>query len=388
MYKKNLVFVAAYIGMLIFGIAMISVGSLLPNLTDKFSLTGYSAGALVSLLPSGILLGSLVFGPIVDRYGYKILLIICSLFVVLGIYGIAISDSMPVLQISILLIGFGGGVINGGTNALVADIAGDEKGAKLSFLGVFYGIGALGVPAVLGILSGYFTYQNILITISIFLLLLISFLFFVKFPAPKQSQGFPIKEGIKLVNDPVLLLFGFFLFFQSGIEGIGNNWTTTYLQKYVMASPENSLFALTYLVIALTGTRLILSFILKGLSRSYVIYMSLIIVMLGSLIIFAGGTYFYTVTGLVFLGIGFAAGFPVILSFVADIFSGLSGTAFSLVFVIALFGNMVLNYITGIVSETYGIRYFTLMILFSAVIMALILWYLLKRTNLNNKKIT
>jgi len=384
MYKKNLVFIAAYIGMLIFGISLISIGSILPNLTDKFSLTGYSAGALVSLLPSGILLGSLVFGPIVDRYGYKILLIICSLFVVIGIYGIAVSDSMPVLQISILLIGFGGGVINGGTNALVADIAGDEKGAKLSFLGVFYGIGALGVPAILAILSGFFTYQNVLITISIFLLLLISFLVFIKFPAPKNAQGFPIKEGIKLINDPILLTFGFFLFFQSGIEGIGNNWTTTYLQKYVLASPENSLFALTYLVIALTGTRLILSFILKGLSRSYVIYMSLIIVMLGSLIIFLGGTYFYTVVGLVFLGIGFAAGFPIILSFVADIFTSLSGTAFSLVFVIALVGNMVLNYITGIVSEAYGIRYFTLIILFSALMMILILSYLIKKLNLKN----
>ena len=375
-YKNNFVFIAAYIGMLTFGISMTSIGAILPNIVEKFSLSGYSAGAIVSLLPIGILAGSLTFGPIVDRYGYKFLLIICSFLVIAGLVGIAVAESFIFLQTAILIIGLGGGVINGGTNALVADISGNAKGSKLSFLGIFYGVGALGLPVILGFLSGSFSYRDILITVSIFLLLLLIIIVFIEFPPPKQAQGFPIKEGIKLFNNQVLLLFGFFLFFQSGIEGIANNWTTTYTRNYLLISQEKSLFALTYLVLALTATRLILSYVLKTLSRAYVIYMSLIIVFLGSLILYTGGNYFFAVVGLIFYGIGFAAGFPVILSFVADKFSSLSGTAFSLVFVIALTGNTALNYLTGALSEVIGIRYFTIIILFCSVIMGLIFFYL------------
>ncbi len=386
-YKNNLVFIAAYIGMLTFGISMTSIGAILPNIVEKFSLSGYSAGAIVSLLPLGILAGSLTFGPIVDRYGYKFLLIICSFLVIAGLYGIAVAESFIFLQAAILIIGIGGGVINGGTNALVADIAGDAKGSKLSFLGIFYGIGALGLPVILGFLSGSFGYRDILTAVSLFLLLLLIIIMLIKFPPPKQPQGFPIKEGIKLFNNPVLLLFGFFLFFQSGIEGIANNWTTSYIRNYLMVSQEKSLFALTYLVLALTVTRLILSYVLKTLPRSYVIFMSLIIVSIGSLILYTGGNYVFAVIGLIFYGIGFAAGFPVILSFVADKFSSLSGTAFSLVFVIALTGNTALNYFTGALSEVFGIRYFTIVILFCAIIMALIFFYLQRKALLKDPEL-
>ena len=57
-------------------------------------------------------------------------------------------------------IGFGGGIINGGTNALVADISAENKGANLSLLGVFFGIGALGMPLLLGVLSKHFHIHN------------------------------------------------------------------------------------------------------------------------------------------------------------------------------------------------------------------------------------
>jgi len=157
MYKHNLVFAAACIGLLLFGIVLISLGSLLPSLTKKFLMDEISAGSLATLLPFGILAGSIIFGPIVDRYGHKGLLIICSLLVLLGLEGIAFADSFFILQASIFIIGFGGGVLNGGTNALVADISSEGKGANLSLLGVFFGVGALGMPAVLGILSKYFS---------------------------------------------------------------------------------------------------------------------------------------------------------------------------------------------------------------------------------------
>ena len=151
-YNHHLLFLAASLGMLLFGIVFISLGSILPHLRENYGLSDLATGSLLSLLPLGLLTGSLVFGPVVDRFGYKILLLVSGLLVFAGLEGIALSDSLTVLRISIVFIGLGGGAINGGANALVADTALGDQGARLSLLGVFFGIGALGVPSLLGIL--------------------------------------------------------------------------------------------------------------------------------------------------------------------------------------------------------------------------------------------
>lgn len=78
-YNYKVVFVAACLGMLLFGVVMISLGSLLPSISKKIYLSKLETGATLSLLPFGILLGSIVFGPLVDRFGYKLILIIGGL---------------------------------------------------------------------------------------------------------------------------------------------------------------------------------------------------------------------------------------------------------------------------------------------------------------------
>ena len=78
-YNKNLVFTAACIGMCFFGISMITLGAVLPSLTTKLTLDNLQATALVTFLPLGLLGGSLLFGPIVDRFGHKALLLLSCL---------------------------------------------------------------------------------------------------------------------------------------------------------------------------------------------------------------------------------------------------------------------------------------------------------------------
>src|SRR4051812_14146245 len=106
--SRNLVFVACCLGILLFGIGIITLGSVVPDLRVKFSLNEMQAGTLFSILPIGILIGSLFFGPICDRYGYKLLMIITSLLVFAGFEGIAYAPSTPVLKIAIFLFGVGG----------------------------------------------------------------------------------------------------------------------------------------------------------------------------------------------------------------------------------------------------------------------------------------
>lgn len=365
--------------MLLFGIVMISLGSLLPALTSRFDLNEVAAGSLAVLLPFGILAGSVVFGPIVDRYGYKFLLIVCTVLVFLSLEGMAFTASFAMVQASVFVIGFGGGVLNGATNALVSDISSGGRGAGLSFLGVFFGLGALGMPMVLGLLSKSFSQETILAVIGAFVLLVGGFFLAIHFPVPKQPQGFPLARGVSLVRNATLLLFGCILFFESGMEGIVNNWTTTLLEHEGTTGMEGALFALSCQVAGLTLARLVLSKVFKLLSMWTVLFSGAAIVGVGTLLVIFGASYPTALIGLTLIGIGFAPVFPAILGAIGDAFAGLSGTAFSIALVIALIGNMGLNYLVGLIAHHHGIEQLPLVVLASLCCMVVLLFVARRR---------
>ncbi|MGE5457753.1 MAG: MFS transporter, partial [Methanococcaceae archaeon] len=64
----------------------------------------------------------------------------------------------------------------------------------------------------------------------------------------------------------------------------------------------------------------------------------------------------------------------VVLSYVGDMYSSLSGTAFSIVIVIALLGNTSLNYLVGIIAQSFGIKNFPPVLIISSLMMASLLW--------------
>lgn len=358
--RKPLLFAAACIGMLLFGVALLSMGSLLPAIAGRFQLDSLASGALVSILPFGVLAGSVVFGPVVDRFGYKVLLVVSALVMIAGLEGLAFAPSVGVLRLAILAIGFGGGILNGGTNALVADISAGERGAKLSLLGVFFGLGALGMPMLLGALEGV-AYSVILSRIGALLLLAVAYFVFIAFPVPKQAQGFPLAQGMGLLRDGGLLLIAATLALQSGLEGVVNNWTTTYLESGRGLGPSHALFALSAFVAGMVAARLALARVLRRVAGDRVLFVSMELSALGiGLIVAAGSSAGIAAFGFAILGVGLAAGFPLLLGYVADLYPSISGTAFSVVLAIALLGNMGINYLVGALSDVAGPGYLPL----------------------------
>jgi MFS family permease len=84
MYSKRTVFWSACLGMLLFGIGLITLGAILPDLKEKYSLDAVAAGTLFSILPLGVLAGSLLFGPLCDRFGYKPLMTTAAVMMFAG----------------------------------------------------------------------------------------------------------------------------------------------------------------------------------------------------------------------------------------------------------------------------------------------------------------
>jgi MFS family permease len=363
---------------------LITLGAVVPGLKEKYQLDEISSGTLFSILPFGILVGSLLFGTFCDKYGYKILLALSCFCMFVGFEGIAYAPSHSLLKISIFLFGLGGGAINGATNALVSDISEKDKGANLSLLGVFFGLGALGMPFILGVLENRFNYELIVSIVGFTTLAVGIFYLLIKFPPPKQTSGFPITHSLSLIKDGVLILIAFFLFFQSAFEAIINNWTTTYLTNQLSIQPNKALYALSLFVVGMTVMRLLLGSVFRNTDVKKIWLGSFSMILLGLIFLAVGKTFNPSVAGLILLGAGLAGGFPIMLGFVGNRYKELSGTAFSLVFVIALLGNMIINYGMGIIAQTYGIRNLITVAFIELVVMIVLCIAILKKLK-NNK---
>lgn len=354
-YNRTRVFIAACLAMFIFGVMMTMLGSILPSIFEKYGLTSIDAGSLFLFMTSGMLAGSMVFGPIVDRFGYKILMIASAAVILCGLEFIAAASTIGIVKLSLVLIGFGGGVINGGGNALVADIA-EEKSADLSLLGVFFGLGAFSVPFVLGSLLSVFSYEAIIAGIGFLIAIPLVFFVVIAFPTPKHPQGMPIREGVGLLKNPRLVLLGLILFFESGMEIASGGWISSFITREFILSGDRAVVILSLYWLGMMGARIVLNKILKKAIPARVFITSVFIAFCGSVLLIGSGMIGVASAGVVLLGIGLAAAYPIILGYVGSMYPDISGTAFSVVFVMALIGGMVIPYGMGILGAYFGFR--------------------------------
>ena len=354
--SRRALFACACLGMLTFGIVLTTLGSVLPSIIERFGIDKAQAGALFVLMTLGIIAGSLVFGPMVDRYGYKGILLAATALIVIGLEGIAFAPSMALLRAAIVIIGLGGGIINGATNALVADISADARGANLNLLGVFFGVGAVGVPFVLAILTGRFSQPALIAGVGALVAVPLVIIAVTGFPAPKQPQGFPIAAAGGLLKDPLMLLMGLMLFLESGLELTVGGWTSTFVHEELAVTAGKALVILSLYWLGMMLARIALGSILRRTSHFKVLYVCLAIALAGAALLLTGRSAAVATIGVFLLGVGFAAMFPTVLGFIGDRYATLSGTAFSLAFAMALVGGMLLPYVTGILGGKYGMR--------------------------------
>jgi len=354
--SRRALFSCACLGLLTFGIVFTTLGSVLPSIIERFELDKAQAGGLFVLMTVGILAGSLVFGPLVDRYGYKGILLSAIGLTFVGLEGMAFAPTLALLRLAIVIIGFAGGIVNGGTNALVADISSGDRAAGLNLLAVFFGVGAVGVPFLLATLTGRFTQSALIASVGALAFVPLAVIAVTRFPAPKQAQGFPIAAAGGLLRDRLILLMGFMLCLESGLEITVGGWTSTFVREELAVAAGPALVILSLYWLGMMLARLALGSILRRAPPFTVLYGCLAIALAGSAVLLTTRSVAMATLGVFLLGVGFAAMFPTLLGFIGDRYADLSGTAFSVVIAMALLGGMSLPYLAGILGGTYGMR--------------------------------
>jgi FHS family glucose/mannose:H+ symporter-like MFS transporter len=348
---------SAWAGIFVFGIVMAMLGAILPSLFERIGFGAAAAGNLFLTMNFAMLVTTLFFGPLVDRFGFKALLAVSAFLVAVAFLLLSRASTYGLVLVAAVVLGLGGGGLNGGTNALTSDIhEGDKRGAALNVLGIFFGFGALSIPFLIGTLRELLGLRVIL-QLAAFLSL-VPFVIYVALPFPKakQARGFPIKAAAGIVRSPLLWLCAFILFFQSANEFTVGGWISTYLQKTFGLGGGAAALVLAGYWAAMMSGRLLSSRLLRAVRGVTLVFASASLALLAAVLMAVAPAGAAAAAGAVAIGFGFAAIYPTTLAIVGERFASFTGTAFSLVIAVGLVGGMLAPWLAGKIAQSSSLR--------------------------------
>jgi MFS transporter, FHS family, glucose/mannose:H+ symporter len=332
--------------MFVFGAILLLMGSLLPSLRVNY----VQAGGLGSFPLAGILAATILVGPPLDTVGAKSVLTV-ALALIAGSLGVMPSlHTYFALAVAAFAYGFGGGVLNTAANALVADVSVASRGAALNMLGFSFSLGALTAPLLMSTAGGRFGPDSVFYILAAGTGLILLPVLIFRFPPPNYAHT-RLAELLRVLNNPVLWLFGVLLFFESGSENSMFVWVAKIVAGVFQTTPQRANWALVGLTAATGIGRLLVVFLLRLLGSRKTMLLSTISTIAGAVVAYESREFSMVVAGMTFIGLGLGPIFPTALGVAADHFRRGTGTVFGAVMTVALVGGTAGPSISSVVAR-------------------------------------
>jgi len=377
--------VAAILAIFVYGVIAAMLGTILPNLSERFNLTPDQNGNIALAQALGLIIASVAAGPLCDNKGKKTALVLALGLIAVALFALPNAGGYGMIMACIFVLGFGGGILVTAANALVSDISEERRASTLNLLNLFFGLGGLATPFIAAnLLAGNATgiaYTAAVLAAATFLLHATT-----PMPAPTGERGFKTSEIGAIVGQPVLWLLALFLFLYVSCEVGVWNWLARHL--IAQGIPEVralSILSLGFALGMLIG-RVVVSRILVNVRAATVTLVAAVLMALT--------TYFMLQTAdptvawvLVFLtGVAMAPVFPTTLAMVGDAFPRATATAMGIVITCGWIGLAVSSRIIGSIAGDDPRRLQTALLVLPAFSVAMIVLNLIVRPMLVHKK--
>jgi fucose permease len=360
----------AILAFLIYGMIAAMLGTILPDLSDRFHLSPSQNGTIAFAQALGLIIASLGVGPLLDNEGKKAGLILGLTFISLALFALPRSPGFRTIVLLLFLLGVGGGTVVTGANALVSDVSETHRAAALNMTNLFFGLGALATPFIS---ANLFKRNWIRLCYTIAALTIVTLVIdaLTRMPGPTGAGRFILADAAPVLGRPLIFLIGLFLFLYISCEVGIWNWLPRHLiAQGIPESRALNILSLGFALGMLIGRAAILPVLVR--------VPAITVTMAGS-VAMAVTTFLMLRTNrpaaagaLVFLaGLSMAPVFPTTLAIVGDAFPRMSGTAIGFVITCGWTGLAVSSRIIGIIAggDPTRLRKALLVIPASAVLM-------------------
>ena len=364
---------AAILATFIYGMIAAMLGTILPELSDRFQLTPRQNGTIALAQAIGLIVASLAVGPLLDDEGKKAGLILGLAFISLALFVLPRSPGFSSIVVLLFFLGVGGGIVVTGANALISDVGEAHRATTLNMVNLFFGLGGLATPFVSAHLFNR-NWVRLCYSVACLTVITLAVQAMTHMPPPAGAGRFILADAGPVLGRPLLFLLGFFLFLYISCEVGVWNWLTRHL--IAQGIPESSALNILSLGFALglligrVGVAPIL------------IHVSAIAVLLVASVAMAVTAFLMLRTkrtvpafALVFLaGLSMAPVFPTTLAIVGDAFPRMTSTAIGIVITCGWTGLAVSSRLIGTIAggDPRRLRNALLVIPGAAVLMVLL----------------
>jgi fucose permease len=364
---------AAILAIFVYGMIAAMLGTILPDLSDRFHLTPTQNGTIAFVQALGLIIASLGVGPLLDTQGDKVGLILGLACIAFALFFLPRASGFRHILLLLFLLGMGGGIVVTGANALANSVSGSQSAVVLNLVNLFFGLGGLATPFIAANIFKKnwvrLCYTVASLTVGALVVQAIS-----KMPPPSGNAQFLLANVGPILGHPILFMLGLFLFLYITCEVGVWNWLPRHLiAQGIPESRALNILSLGFALGLLVG-RVAISPVLA--------HAPAIEVTLGASVAMAITTFLMLQTNkpglaaaLVFIaGLSMAPVFPTTLAITGAVFPQMTGTALGFVITCGWVGLAVSSWIIGSIAGKDPLRLKKALLLFpaSAVLMVIL----------------
>lgn len=321
-----------------------------PYLTVGNLFLSLNVGMLASIKPASALLG---------RRGVKAVMVSGAGLACAGLLYLAAVPPAAVAwwrMGGLFALGLSLGLMSSATFHAISPIYARDTAATLNLAGAFFGLGS--VLTVVLVAGAFYVYT--VASILVFLAL-IPGVFAVsyaraRFEPAAPHHPLPLREAFRDFRSPGAVLFSVLLFLQFGNEWLLAGWLPMFLIQRLGASPAASLKVLALFWLSLLAGRVAMQAVLPRVRHGRVLAASGLSALFGCLILYFTNNLFGASSGVLFVGAGFAAIYPVVAEMIGDRFPYYHPGFFNGIFSFASTGGWLAPWTMGIYTHLWGIR--------------------------------
>jgi MFS transporter, FHS family, glucose/mannose:H+ symporter len=346
---RNVLIFAASVAFFIYGMIAAMLGTILPDLSERFHLTPSQNGTIAFAQALGLMLASLAVGPLLDNEGKKVGLILGLTLISVTLLALPRSPGFRSIVLLLFLLGFGGSTLVTAANALVSDVSEAHRATALNLTNLFFGVGGLITPFISANLFRR-NWVRLCYTIASLTVATLVFDALTKMPGPTGTGRFVLADAAPVLARPLLFLVGLFLFLYVSCEVGVWNWLPRHLiAQGIPESRALNILSLGFALGLLIGRAAVLPILIRVPAVTVTLVASAAMAVTTFLMLRTNRPA--AAFGLVFLaGLSMAPVYPTTLAIVGDAFPRMTGTAIGFVITCGWAGLAVSSRIIGAIA--------------------------------------
>lgn len=364
---------AVILAIFVYGMIAATLGTILPNLSERFHLTPSQNGNIAFAQALGLILASLGVGPLLDAEGKKVGLVLGLALISIILFALPQSSGYKSIMLFLFVLGVGGGIVITGANALASDVGEAHRATTLNLVNLFFGLGGFVTPFISANLFSK-NWVRLCYSIAAFTVVTLALEIGTRMPGPSGTQSFVAADVGPVLGKPLLLLLGLFLFLYVSCEVGVWNWLPRHLiAQGIPESRALNILSVGFALGLLVG-RLLVSPILIRVPPITVTLIASIAMVVTTYLMLTTKRPAVALVLVALAGLAMAPVFPTTLAIVGDVFPRMSSTAIGFVITCGWVGLAVSSRVIGAIAggDPLRLRKALMVIPISAVLMVIL----------------